>query len=1099
MLLHKDGAADGKSVAERFSVSLKYVDRVDVLVGFFYFSGLGVVEETLRAHPEVKMRVLVGMRAEVVAGQVAEVAWAKGLSPEERARDVVRQLEAILGSGVAERRAFQARVSFFLELLESGRMEVRQTAKPNHAKVWLFHHASEHAAALGAGKWIVGSSNFSFPALARETQAELDAEIRDWGYGEAQAYFDALWETAHPLDATMLAGVLRRRCALTPFEAYALALDTVVRHTPEDPALERRITQALRRAGFGEYAYQRDAVVQACAMLEQWHGVLLADVVGLGKSVIASVIASVAPSGRYGLILCPPGLVANWKEYRKRFGLGQWRIFSSGNLKKVKQELALDPGYGMVVVDEAHRFRNASTQAYADLHTICARRDVVLLTATPLNNRVEDIEALLLLFLSGKQNGLVYGGDLQGWFGQVSGQLKACQEGSGLAAYWDSGEGAQVKRLKTCLQRAGIDLLQPGLNTPADVRAAFEARRKEILKRLKALLGKVTIRRNRLDLTEDPEYAASLPPLSTVANPQAVFFELNPTQNAFYDEMMTNCFGGLLPRWHGPIYRPFLYTDDSGNEVAQGNIHAIMQRMLARRFESSFRAFRVSLENMREMYHMVQDFAERSGVVFYDRELMEELLAIANEDEFFKQVHVAIQEQLKVGAHSHLSTVYRLNAPTFKKEAFLGELKEDLALFDETLARMKVLQLEANDPKAAALAVFCKQVLSGEMLADSAPSAPKRKVLIFSEFADTVTAISEGLKRHGQKRVLVVRELTGEVRNTIRANFDASLPKAEQRDDYDILVSTDKISEGLNLNRAGVMVNYDIPWNPTRVLQRLGRINRIGQKVFNELYPVNFFPTEIGASLVRNREIAQRKLFAIQTTLGEDVKLFEAGEVPSAATLWERLNSLPDEPSPIVLWRRRHKTLEAEHPDLMPHVRKFAPRAKAAWVNDAPHTLWQLHRCGLNLNALICDEGSQSPREVSPLDLLEALKCEPDAPSDAAALTQRPFWDTLKTMAAYTPAVLKMTIQQSQVHSVLCTLRPRLPEVADALEAITDAFNEGRLAPQQVNTLARLTCDTQKSLAVAKKELGLLYKDLCLAGPRKTRIQDSHPVVSVWR
>lgn len=1099
MLLHKDGTSEGKSVAKRFEASLKYVDRVDVLVGFFYFSGLGVVEEALRAHPEVRMRVLVGMRAELVMGQVAEVAWDGRLSPEERARDTVRQLEAVLGSGVADRRSFLARVGFFLELLTSGRLEVRQTAKPNHAKVWLFHHGAEHAEALGEGKWIVGSSNFTYPALASEMQAELDAEIHDWGYGEAQAYFDALWETAHALDVGVVEEVLRRRCALTPFEAYALALDTVVRHTPENPALDRRITQALRRAGFGDFAYQRDAVAQACAMLEQYHGVLLADVVGLGKSVIASVIASVAPTGRYGLILCPPGLVANWREYRERFGLGQWRVFSSGNLEKVKRELELDPGYSMVVVDEAHRFRNATTRAYADLHTICAGRDVVLLTATPLNNRVEDIEALLLLFLSGKQCELVYGGDLQGWFSRASGLLKACQEAAKLAAYWGSEEEKQVKALRKHLKNAGIELLR-GLKSPADVRVAIEERRKEILKHLKSLLSKVTIRRNRLDLTEDPVYAASLPPLSTVKDPRAMFFELNPEQSAFYDDMMMTCFGGMFPRWHGPVYRPSHYATKNGSTgVAQGNIHKIMQRMLARRFESSFRAFRISLENMREMYRMVKAFALRTGMIFYDRELMEELLESADDGDFAARLMRACWEQQETETRTGLDKVYRLDDPTFNDRAFWETLEEDLALFDKTLKRMKTLRLEERDPKAGALAKFCEEVLKGALLRDSAPGAPKRKILIFSEFADTVTAIAEGLERHGVKRVFVVRELGGEVRRTLRANFDASLPKTEQCDDYDILVGTDKISEGLNLNRAGVVVNYDIPWNPTRVLQRLGRINRIGQKVFNELYPVNFFPTELGASLVRNYEIAQRKLFAIQTTLGEDVKLFEAGEEPTAATLWERLNALPDEVSPIVVWRRRHQALEVAHPGLMERVRRHAPRAKAAWVSDMPHALWQLHRHGLTLNALVCDEGSHLPREISPLELLEAIKCEQDTPGNATELTQKPFWETLKAMEEYTPALLKMTAQQSQVCTVLCELRPQLPEAADALEAITAAFNEGRLAPQQVNLLAKLSAETPEKLAVAKKEIGIIHKDLRLAGSREARAQDSHPVVSIWR
>ena len=104
-----------------------------------------------------------------------------------------------------------------------------------------------------------------------------------------------------------------------------------------------------------------------------------------------------------------------------------------------------------------------------------------------------------------------------------------------------------------------------------------------------------------------------------------------------------------------------------------------------------------------------------------------------------------------------------------------------------------------------------------------------------------------------------------------------------------------KISEGFNLNRAGMIINYDIPWNPVRVIQRLGRINRISKKVFDELYIVNFFPTEKGAELVKSREIAANKMFLIHTALGEDSKIFDVDEEPTAAGMFSRVQQNPDE------------------------------------------------------------------------------------------------------------------------------------------------------------------------------------------------------------
>lgn len=1105
MLLYKEGVAEGKTVAEQFASALAYVDRVDVLVGFFFFSGMKALEAALREHPEVRMRVLVGMGAEVLAGQVVEVAWDEEASREERLRAAVAQLERALGSGALERKGFLARVGFFLELLEAGRLEVRQTAHPNHAKLWLFHNAPEHRTTWGEGKFIVGSSNFSWPALASETQAELDVELKDWGYAEAQGYFDALWETAFPLEAQAIAEVLRRRRPLLPFEAYALALDTVVRTAPEDAALSQRITQALRRAGYGDFAYQRDAVVQACAILERFHGALLADVVGLGKSVIASVIASVAPSGRYGLILCPPGLVENWKAYRKDFGLGQWEIFSYGTLEPVKELLARDPGYGMVIVDEAHRFRNAKSERYADLHAICEGRDTLLLTATPLNNHVADLEALLSLFLPRMGNPLVYGGDLEAYFGDLDRKLKACHAALRKASHLGEARPATGEIEEKALLAAGLDgLTVATLRGRTATEAALRAAHRRHLGRLRAVLEQVTIRRNRIDLIHDPIYGKSLPSLSTVHDPERVFFALSDAQDAFYDRVVSDAFGGLAPHWKGPLYQPESYTAQGsrGQNATQGNIRAMILRMLVRRFESSFAAFRRSVENMWRMYQTAQDFILRTGTYLYTREAMEDLLEEDDSEAFEQRLTDVIENLVARGKAEHKGYVYDLSAKGFRKQAFLDDIASDLRLFEQLLKEMKRLRLEEEDPKAAQLVATCRAILAGTALSDGNPAAPKRKVLIFSEFADTVAALGTVLEAAFPGRVCVVRTLTKELRGALRANFDASCPPGERRDDFDLLLGTDKLSEGLNLNRAGVVINYDIPWNPTRVLQRLGRINRIGQKVFDDLYTVNFFPTRRGSDLVGNERIAKEKLFAIHKTLGEDVKLFESGEEPTAAELWERLNTSQEKPSPMVYWRRLHAELAEAHPGLLARVRTYAPHAKSAFVaqtGESGGTLWQLRALGHLTQALVHDAAGNI-RPVPPLELLEALKCDPDTPLNAAALHAAPFWDALKALANYRPARTAPRSQQSsKAVGTLDALEQTLPEQGDAIRALRAALHHGALPAHSINTLARLSINTPAEVATAAKTLERLAANLRLAGLRPDARPVTTTLLSVWR
>jgi len=165
----------------------------------------------------------------------------------------------------------------------------------------------------------------------------------------------------------------------------------------------------------------------------------------------------------------------------------------------------------------------------------------------------------------------------------------------------------------------------------------------------------------------------------------------------------------------------------------------------------------------------------------------------------------------------------------------------------------------------------------------------------------------------------------------IYENFDASYP--EQENQYHILLTTDILSEGFNLNRAGLIVNYDIPWNPVRVIQRVGRINRISKKVFDKLYIINFFPTVKGAELVKSREIASNKMFLIHNTLGEDSKIFDVDEEPTPAKLFEKIQQNPDKEEEAGFYTtvlQKFLEVKESNPDLIRSLDKFPPRVKVA-------------------------------------------------------------------------------------------------------------------------------------------------------------------------
>jgi hypothetical protein len=148
---------------------------------------------------------------------------------------------------------------------------------------------------------------------------------------------------------------------------------------------------------------------------------------------------------------------------------------------------------------------------------------------------------------------------------------------------------------------------------------------------------------------------------------------------------------------------------------------------------------------------------------------------------------------------------------------------------------------------------------------------PKRKIVIFSSYADTVNYLYDKLKVNPR----IIKYTSADpnaLRKTIKANFDAAVPLEKQEDNFDVILTTDALSEGVNLHRAGVIINYDIPYNPTRVIQRVGRINRINKKVFDKIFVYNFFPTIIGEAETKLKQIATLKINLINAIIGSDTK-----------------------------------------------------------------------------------------------------------------------------------------------------------------------------------------------------------------------------------
>ena len=214
------------------------------------------------------------------------------------------------------------------------------------------------------------------------------------------------------------------------------------------------------------------------------------------------------------------------------------------------------------------------------------------------------------------------------------------------------------------------------------------------------------------------------------------------------------------------------------------------------------------------------------------------------------------------------------------------------------------------------------------------------------------------------------------------------------------------MSEGVNLNRAGAIINYDIPWNPTRVIQRVGRINRIGVKVFDELFIFNFFPSEKGADIVKSREIAANKMFLIHNALGEDSKIFDPNEEPTPSEMFTRINENPeneDELNTITILRNRFNSIREKYPQIVQRVKNLPIRIKTAKA-FAKNELLVLRKKGLSLFIQQNSDLSNEKSNISLIsfdELLQSVECKPDQKKLSLSAN---FWIQYERMKKFKPA-----------------------------------------------------------------------------------------------
>jgi superfamily II DNA or RNA helicase/HKD family nuclease len=1074
-------------------------EELKFLVGFFYFSGIRELYFALQKNPEVSVKILVGLNVDRFNHGLIEYAQTDQSSDEEKTYKFFESIKKSLNTEYFDTEEFYQQVRYFVDLIKSDKLIIRKTYEPNHAKLYIFKLEQDQV-----GKntlFITGSSNLTQAGLS--TQNEFNVEISDYGFEDAEEYFDNLWRqatsiTEHEETKKRLIEVIERETLIkdvSPFEAFCLILKTYLDAFDQKKVGDSIIT-LMEKNGYKPYQYQLDAVKQALKIIDDYNGVIIADVVGLGKTIIACAVAK--QLGKRGIVICPPGLVGDrnlnsgWKKYVEQFKLNDWEVRSLGDLENTLDFVKKIEDIEVVIIDEAHRFRNQDTQDYDLLKNICREKTVILLTATPFNNRPADILSLLSLFIIPKQSTITLDSNLVDQFRGFKGIFDRLGY---IKKYHNSTDETKRQRAQNNYK---------GLFGEEKFDMKNVTRRSHYLaKQIRNVIEPVTIRRNRLDLTGNPYYKDEVTQISKCADPKEWFYELSKEQSEFYSRVIEHYFGDIDNggRFKGAIYRPFEYKegkteklDEKGNRqyIQQRNLFDFMRRILVKRFESSFGSFKQSIINFQRITTTAQDFIKRTQEYILDRALLERIYQ-ANDDEIEKQLQ-EYEEKINKGEYPKNHERYKLK--DFKeRDKFEADIQSDLDLFAEILEELDKLELVKNDPKTACLI----QNITKQLNAKPNSGEPRRKIIIFSEYVDTVLYLKKEMtKRFGEKMLVVAGDLSAAKIGQINKNFDASY--AGQENHYDILLTSDKISEGFNLNRAGMVINYDIPWNPVRVIQRVGRINRISKKVFDELYIVNFFPTEQGAELVKSREIAANKMFLIHSALGEDAKIFDVAEEPTPAGLYKRIQQNPDELEEESFYNKALRELiriKKEHPEILDNLENYPPRVKVAKQFTENELLVFFKKGRMYVSSLPYTEDKPTPESKSFEEVFDKVRC---APEEKALPLSENFWPAYEAVKNHKPYMPGATSEQSLEQRALIKLNnlingvqtPELMPYKDFLRTLReDILHYGTQSEYALRRISNFSGDEKRiggtidEIRQLQKELGRDYLARAIAGQKK--------------
>ena len=770
-------------------------------------------------------------------------------------------------------------------------------------------------------------------------------------------------------------------------------------------------------ADFKQLTYQNQAVNQGFAIMKRHHGFILADVVGLGKTFTALMIVKrhllETNFAHPVLIITPPAIKQSWTDsinyFDKNEVVGKTikpliNLTTIGHLESSSENddyadendfniVFKKEHYSMIVVDESHRFRNNNTLMYQKLDDLIGNIQpqpyVMLLSATPQNNAPYDLRNQIYLFQREHKNATLcnlgtFGNDLEGYFADKQDRYKKYIQ------LYKIINGKKIRKTKEELEEDTKNLIEDN----KDIR--------------KHIVEPLIIRRTRTDIeknyqddmktqnlrfpqihkpVEIPyEMKGALEQLfNTTINiiaPQVSHIEMDEAGNQLlalgteagkdglgYYRYRTIEF--LKSNEHRALYESRnLTVSNTAERLAQ-----LMEIFLVKRLESSQAAFKESLHNLfRYTENMIKMWEADRIFICPDIDVNKELSDGAMQKQGgFEQCLDILADKAKKANKKDSGYDDTGSNREYKRtdfdESYIILLHNDLHLIADLCSKW---DKQTSDPK---MSTFIFET-ANQFLKKSRNK--NRKLIIFTECIATQRALAQKLDEMPipQCNVLSITAANRDkMKDVIAANFDANY-KGEQRDDYQILITTDVLSEGVNLHRANAILNYDSPWNATRLMQRLGRINRIGTNA-KVIWNYTFYPSTVGDAHINIKNRTYIKLQAFHELFGEDSQIYSKKEQvrhfpPSVFTIDD------DEESPIMPFIAELQVFQKEHPEEYARLKAINNLVISSITTGEHGSFSAVHghtdRKTTTQSFLYLASKNEAVKQVGQLEFFEALK-----------------------------------------------------------------------------------------------------------------------------